>query len=121
MAIKGDFEKLRQLRERIAALAGSSFKRDLSRSLGEEAVKLAAEGARSRTAPDGRAWPEPRGGHALPHRGEDLAGSFTAAPTPSGFTLRSSHRAAPFLQHGTARMAPRKLVPEGTLPPRWRA
>ncbi len=102
MAIRGDFDALRALAQRIARVGDSAALRALSKQLSEEGLTQAADGFRAERDPYGAKWAPlaERRGRILQDTGR-LARSFKRVELgPQGFTLGSNVVYAAVHQNG---------------------
>lgn len=100
MAIKGDFDALRELGNKLRQVSSPSTMEDLSRKLAEEAMRQLDAGFREQRDPYGRPWAQQmRTGQTLRDTGR-LRNSFTYDATGSGFRLGTNARQVRIHQYG---------------------
>jgi phage gpG-like protein len=90
--IRGDFDGLRELREKLHEVARGKLKPAISRAAGEAALTELRQSFRRSRDPYGRSWAKlviRTGGKPLRDTGI-LANSFSVQPTANGFTVSSS-------------------------------
>lgn len=124
MGVRGDFEELRRLREKLKAGStsnNSELKQRLLKSAAAEARTQVAIGFRDQVDPTGAPWKplKKRQGKILRKTGR-LANSFTSRPTETGIVVGTNTKYAVFHQDGTKHMDARRMVPSGRLTPRWK-
>jgi phage gpG-like protein len=122
MPVRGDIHDLAQLRQRLAALDSQSFRDQVSRRMGAEALKLVQDGFRAQANPYGQPWKplKHRKGRILQDSGR-MASSFFFAVIPQGFRLSDGASYWVFHQLGTKHLAQRMMVPMPArgLGPKW--
>lgn len=102
--------KIREFRERLAALGGTPLRTNLAGALGATALKLTLAGFRNSTDPYGNRWADvARGGKPLIKTGA-LRQSVALETTPSGFTIALADPVAIFHQEGTRPRQRRKAL-----------
>lgn len=100
MAVKGDFDALRELGTKFRNLTSPSAMEDLSRNLAEEAMRQLDAGFRGQRDPYGAPWKQQmRTGQTLRDTGR-LRNSFTYDASGSGFHLGTNARQARIHQYG---------------------
>jgi len=103
-----DTAKLRALIERIRGLAHVAFRKTVSASIAKAATSEVRREFSTGRDPFDHPWARTKGRGATPLRGSGrLAGSFSPAVTPEGFTLRSNVAYARVHQRGK-RIRPRR-------------
>jgi phage gpG-like protein len=122
----GDIAKLNKLGKDIGKAGAVVFLERLSAKLGKEALSLIDEGFQRGIAPNGKPWPRPRKAHRALIESGALRGSFSADTNEYRASIESSAPYAVFIQRGTRGengkrgIGPRKMLPEGVLPLRWK-
>jgi phage gpG-like protein len=101
MALRGDFRALASLRERVALLTRSGFRRELAEVLGATAMKQVADEFRESRDPYGRPWKglALRQGQPLRDTGR-MANSVNFQASDAGFRLSIPVAYAPTHQDG---------------------
>ena len=123
----GDIAKFGKLGKDIGKAGATVFLERLSAKLGKEALSLIDEGFAKGIAPNGKPWSRPRKAHRALIESGELRGSFSADTNELRAIVESSAPYAVYLQRGTKGengkrgMGPRKMLPEGQLPLRWKS
>lgn len=116
------FAKISQWRKKFGPSAVEQVKRAVMKNIAEEALELVQEGFEKEQAPSGRAWArlKSRSGRILQDTGR-LRSSFHRKNVSSvSVTIGPGVSYATFHQSGTKRMVARPMVPEGSLPAKWK-
>ena len=122
LRIRGDLGRLEDLLESFHRLASPDFKAALVVDLAEATITLLLREFATGRDPSGKPWPPPKRGDNLPMiRTGKLMTGFSYKPGPDGFEIQNTQEYSGYLQDGTSRMAPRKMLPDdGEWPPLWR-
>lgn len=107
---------LREAPRHIQKAAAAEIKREVEAEIDR--------GFQRKIDPMGNAWQSPKDGGPTMQRTGNLRRGFTVEVVPGGvgLSLRISNAEAyaKWLQKGTERMAPRKMVPDAALPPSYK-
>ena len=105
---------------RLKRLASGDWRKPLYERIGARLHELVKQGWTRRAAPSGDPWkPTTRANPILEDSGR-MRASTSYEVTSNGITLRVNDFKAAFHQYGTSRgIVPRKMLPEGNMPPEW--
>ncbi len=124
LTLTGDFKKLGNWAQKIQSVGGDRALKELSANLAEEALELVAQGFQDQADPAGRDWKQKKiddGRSILVGRTARLRrGWHRKRASARGFTIGPAVDYAKYHQGGTSRMVARKMVPDGTLPSKWK-
>ena len=119
MSVRGNFNALENLGASMRTLP-IKMRAQAGKVLGQEAMRLLAEGFQRERDPYGHRWAslKHRQGKILRDTGR-LRNSFFARPSALGFVVSTSVGYAGFHQLGTENMPRRMMLPSGQLGPIW--
>lgn len=119
MAVRGSFRALEALSTALRKLP-SKMRDQAGKVLGQEAMRLLADGFRRERDPYDRPWQKlkRREGKILRDTGR-LRNSFFARAFPLGFKITSSVGYAKYHQDGTRHVPRRMMLPSGQLGQVW--
>ena len=105
--------------------APQAIRRDVAARLRTEVKRLVDQGFITKLDPYGSRWKPPQDGGTTMQRTGRLRKGFVVAAKPDGsgiqLLIQNKQEYAQWLQAGTAKMEPRRMVPDdGPLPQGWR-